>query len=269
MAEMTAHAPGTFCWVELATTDQEAAKRFYAGLFGWSPQDLPIGEGMTYTMLHHHGREAGALFRMRPEEAASAPPHWTSYVAVESADATAARARELGGTFIHEPFDVMDVGRMAVVRDPQGAILSVWEAGRHGGVGVKGEPGAMCWNELATTDAAGAGAFYGGLFGWKRHEQEMGSMTYTTFLRGDREQPEAVGGMYPLSPAMAGVPPHWLPYFMVEDADATATRAGELGATLVVPPTDIPNVGRFAMIRDPQGAAFAVIRLVDWRAEPM
>jgi hypothetical protein len=261
MADMTAHAPGTFCWVELATTDQEAAKRFYGRLFGWAAEDLPIGEGMTYTMLRHRGRDAGALFRMSPEEAARVPPHWNSYVAVASADAAATKAAALGGTLLHEPFDVADVGRMAVVRDPQGAILAVWQAKRHIGVGVKGEPGAFCWNELATTDTAAAGAFYGGLFGWKAQAQQMGSMAYTTFLRGDRAEPEAVGGMYRLTPEMAGVPPHWMVYFMVEEADAAAARAGELGATTIVPPTDIPTVGRFAMMKDPQGAAFAVIRL--------
>jgi uncharacterized protein len=268
MAEMTAHAPGTFCWVELATTDQEAAKRFYGRLFDWTAEDLPIGEGRTYTMLRQGGRDAGALFRLGAHES-GVPPHWNSYVAVESAAAAAAKVGELGGEVLEGPFDVMDVGRMAVVRDPQGAILAVWEAGRHIGVGVKGEAGALCWNELATPDAAGARAFYGGLFGWKPYEQQLGPMTYTSFLRGDREEPEAVGGMYQLTPDMAGMSPHWMVYFMVEDADATAALAGELGATLMVPPTDIPTVGRFAMLKDPQGAMFAVIRLEAWRAEPM
>lgn len=263
MAEMTAHAPGTFCWVELDTTDPAGAKRFYGELLGWSAVDVPVGEGMTYTLLKLRGLDAGALYGMPDaERAQGVPPHWNSYVAVADADASAAKARALGGTLLMEPFDVADVGRMAVVRDPQGAVLAVWQPGRNIGVRVKGEAGALCWNELATPDPAGARAFYGGLFGWKAHEQEfVGNVgTYTSWLRGDREQPEAVGGMYRIDASMGPIPPHWMVYFMVDDADATIAKAAALGGRVVVPAFDVAGVGRIAMLADPQGAHFSVIR---------
>ena len=257
MQETPEYKPGTFCWVELGTTDGNAAKKFYTELFDWTFSDSPIGPGMVYTMLKLDGKDVGALYQMPPEMTSQGiPPNWLSYASVTSADESAAKAKELGATLMKEPFDVMQVGRMAVIQDPTGAVFAIWQAGTHKGAGVVNEPGALVWNELATTDTARAGAFYGGLFGWALDTKTFGPMEYTIFQNGDR----GAGGMFQLTPEMAGVPSHWLVYFSVDDCDATVKKATELGASTIKPTDDIPGVGRFAILRDPQGAAFAVIK---------
>lgn len=251
--------PGTFCWIELATSDSEGAKKFYTELFGWEFADNPMGPDMVYTMLRQDGKEVAALYKLMPEMTAQGiPPHWLSYVAVESADDTAAKAKELGGTLMKEPFDVFTYGRMAVIQDPTGAVFALWQPGTHKGVGLSGIPNTLCWNELATRDTEKAGAFYTGLFGWDKNVQQMGpDFTYTSFMSGER----SVGGMYVPTPEMGDIPPNWLVYISVADVDATTNRAVELGAKVCAPPMDIPGVGRFAALMDPQGAGFAVITL--------
>ena len=260
MQESPEYAPGTFCWVELGTTDGEAAKKFYTGLFGWDFNDNPIGPDMVYTMLKQDGKDVGALYQMSGEMTSQdIPPHWLSYASVASADETAAKAKELGATLMKEPFDVFTIGRMAVIQDPTGAVFALWEGKTQKGAGVVNVPNSFCWNELATPDAAKAGDFYTGLFGWGKNVQQMGPMTYTSFMNGERP----AGGMYEPSPEMGNVPPNWLVYFAVDDADATASKATELGATTIVPPADIPETGRFAVLQDPQGAAFGIIKLAN------
>lgn len=260
MQETPEYAPGTFCWVELATSDSEAAKKFYTELFGWSFDDNPMGPGMVYTMLKLDGKEVGALYKLMPHlEQQGVPPHWMSYVATGSADDTAAKAKTAGGTVLQEPFDVMDFGRMAVIQDPTGAVFSTWQAGTHKGAAVVNQPNSFCWNELVTTDTSKASAFYTGLFGWGTDVQQFGPMEYTMFTNGDKP----AGGMFQLTPEMEGIPPHWLTYFAVDDCDAKAQRAVELGAAIMKPADDIPGIGRFAILKDPQGAAFAIIKLED------
>lgn len=257
MQETPEYAPGTFCWVELGTTNGEAAKKFYTELFGWSFVDSPIGPGMVYTMLKLDGKDVGALYEMPPEMTAQGiPPYWLSYASTTNADETAAKAKSLGATLMKEPFDVFDVGRMAVIEDPTGAVFAIWQAGRHKGAGVVNVPGAFCWNELATTDTVKDGEFYAGLFGWGKDVQNFG-MEYTMFTNGDRP----AGGMFKLTPEMAGIPPHWLVYFAVDDCDAKTKKATELGATVMKPADDIPGIGRFSILRDPQSAPFAIIKL--------
>lgn len=260
MQETPKYAPGTFCWVELGTTDGDAAKKFYTELFGWTFTDSPIGPGMVYTMLKLDGKDVGALYKM-PEEMTSQgiPPNWLSYVSVKSADEATDKAKSLGATLMKEPFDVMDVGRMSVILDPTGAVFAIWQAGTHAGAGIYNVPNSFCWNELSTKDTAKAGEFYTGLFGWDKKVQQMGPMTYTSFMNGERP----AGGMYEPPPEMGDVPPHWLAYFAVDDTDAMVKKAGELGATTIAPPMDIPDTGRFAIIQDPQGAAFGIIRLAN------
>jgi predicted enzyme related to lactoylglutathione lyase len=248
------HEPGTFCWFELATTDQNAAKDFYTKMFGWTPDDVPMGDGAFYTMLKLRGRDVAALYKAQPGQ----PPAWGEYVAVTSADAAAEKAKSLGGTVALPPFDVFDAGRMAVLQDPAGAFFSLWQPKQNPGVGIFGEVNAVCWSELATTDVEGAKKFYGDLFGWKMKTGDPdGPMPYTELSIGER----GFGGMYKMPPQMQGVPPNWMPYFAVDDTDGFVTKATSAGASTMVPPTDIPNVGRFSVIRDPQGAVFAVIRL--------
>jgi uncharacterized protein len=260
MQETPQYAPGTFCWVELGTTDSEAAKKFYTELFGWGIEDHPMGPAGVYTILKQDGKDVGGAYKLEPEMMNNGvPPHWLSYVSVASADESAAKAKSLGATLMKEPFDVFTLGRMAVVQDPTGAVFAIWQAGTQAGSGVVNVPNSFCWNELATPDPDKAGDFYSGLFGWGKNSQDMGGMTYTSFINGDRP----AGGMYKPTPEMGEMPPNWLVYFAVADADATATKAGELGATLLVPPSDIPGIGRFSVIQDPQGAVFGIIKLLN------
>ena len=256
MQETPSFAPGTFCWVELGTTDSESAKKFYTSLFGWTFSDSPIGPDMVYTMLKLDGKDVGGLYQMG-KEMQGIPPHWLSYVSVTSADESAAKAKELGGTLLKDPFDVFTVGRMAVVQDPTGAVFALWQAGTHKGAGVCNIPNSFCWNELATRDVTKAGDFYSQLFGWGKNVQQMGPMTYTSFMNGDRP----AGGMYEPPPEMGDVPPNWLVYFAVADTDAMVAKATELGGKVCAPPMDIPGTGRFAVIQDPQGAALGIIKL--------
>jgi predicted enzyme related to lactoylglutathione lyase len=260
MQEKPDYKPGTFCWVELGTTDSEAAKKFYTSLFGWTFNDQPVGPGGVYSILLQDGKDVGGLYGMPPEMTNNGvPPHWMSYVSVANADESAAKAKSLGGTLMKEPFDVADVGRMAIIQDPTGATFALWQANKHPGASLVNVPNSFCWNELSTPDTGKAGEFYTGLFGWGKNVQEMGPMTYTSFMNGERP----AGGMYKPTPDMGEVPPHWLAYFAVSDTDATAAKAKDLGATLFVPPSDIPGVGRFSVIQDPQGAVFGIIKLLN------
>ena len=259
MPEVTSHAPGSFCWIELNTSDPGAAKKFYTDLFGWAAEDTPAGPDMVYTMLRLRGLEVGAMCALQPEQKAhGVPPHWMTYISVESADDAAAKAGSLGATVLAGAFDVMDVGRMAIIQDPQGATFCVWQAKAHIGAKLVGETGTFGWDELWTTDRKKAAEFYEGLFGWGAKEGDMGGMgVYTEWQNGG----QSIGGMMEIAPEMGPVPPNWLPYLMVDDCDATANKATAAGGKLFVPPTDIPNVGRFSVIQDPQGATFAIIKL--------
>jgi uncharacterized protein len=259
MPEYASHPPGTFCWPELSTTDQKAAVAFYRNVFGWDVNDSPIGPDEVYSTFQLRGKGVGAAYNQQAEERQhSVPPHWNSYVSVPSADEAAKKAESLGATVIAPPFDVMDFGRMAVIKDPTGAVFQVWEPKKHFGAAILREPGALTWTELATNDTEGAKKFYTSLFGWKEKTSTGAGMTYTEFSVGDT--PGA--GMMAMNDQMKAmnVPPNWLPYFQVADVDATANQAQASGGVLFVPPTDIPNTGRFSVIRDPQGAVFAIYK---------
>jgi predicted enzyme related to lactoylglutathione lyase len=254
--EFTAHAPGTFCWPELSTTDQKGASAFYRGLFGWDVVDQPIGPTETYTMFKMRDLEVAAAYTMPPEERQhGAPPHWNAYVSVADADDTVKRAQEIGGKVLAPPFDVMDAGRMSVLQDPTGAVISVWQANRHVGAKILREPGALGWTELLTNDTAAAEKFYTQLFGWKAKK----GGEYTEFYVGD--MPDA--GMMKIDARWGNVPANWMPYFQVDDCDGSVTKAKELGGRVNVPPTDIEHVGRFAMLADPQGAMFSIIKITN------
>lgn len=258
MQESVEYKPGTFCWVELGTTDGEAAKKFYTQLFEWDFTDNPVGPSGVYTILKQNGKDVGALYQMPTEMTSNGvPPHWMSYISVANADESAAKAKSLGATLMKEPFDVYTMGRMAVIQDPTGAMFALWQPGTHRGAGIVNTPNSLCWNELATRDTAKAGEFYSGVFGWDKNVQQMGPMTYTSFMNGDRP----AGGMYEPGPELGDMPPNWMVYFAVADADATLARATELGGKSCAPVMDVPGVGRMAVMTDPQGAAFAVIKL--------
>jgi predicted enzyme related to lactoylglutathione lyase len=259
MAEFKEHAPGTFCWVDLATTDAEGAKKFYSELMGWTMADTPAGEGMVYTMLQIGEKAVAALYGMGPEQRAQGlPSHWMSYVAVSNVDETVEQTKSLGGTIIMEPADVFEYGRMANIQDPTGAILALWQPKQHIGARIMNEIGAVCWNELMTTDEQKASEFYSGLFGWTSKAQQMGDGSiYTMFNMGDTQ----AGGMMKIREEWGDVPPNWMVYFAVEDCDASVEKVASLGGTIIVPVTPVPEVGRFAVIEDPQGAVSGIVEM--------
>jgi uncharacterized protein len=258
MREIIRHEPGTFCWPELATIDAEGAKKLYGALFGWTFEDQPAAAGMTYTIARLAGKDVAALYVLEAaQRERGVPPHWNSYAAVASADETAMRATILGGTIVTEPFDVGASGRMAIVKDPQGATLCLWEARTHSGAQIVGEIGSLCWTELATTDPDAAGHFYASLFGWALKKQETGAHAYTELWKG----PRPAGGMMAIEKEWGPMPPAWGVYFRVADCDATVAKAKTLGARVLAGPDDIPRVGRYAFLADCEGATFAVMAL--------
>jgi hypothetical protein len=248
MGKRESYEPGTFCWVDLSTPDPDGAKAFYGGLFGWEFRDDEIPGGV-YTMCFREGDGVGAIVRQDVR-----PARWNNYVSVASADETAAKARQLGARIFEEPFDVMGLGRMAVLADPDGAMLCVWEPQTHAGAERVNDVGCMGWNELQTSDPERAGAFYGGLFGWKIEPiQQNGTLVYATIENSGLQN----GGLMPMTEQHGDAPPFWIPYFTVSSRDEAVRKARELGGTLFAGPMDLPS-GRIAILGDPQGAAFAV-----------
>jgi uncharacterized protein len=256
MSERTSYTPGTPCWVDLATPDLEAAERFYGELFGWGIPELPNSAEMGgYRRAKKGGRDvAGAMPLMQEGQ----PPAWSTYICVADAEATAAAVVEHGGTQIAEPMAVADYGKLAVFSDPQGAFFGIWEPDTFAGAELANEVGTFGWNELGTRDGAGAKDFYGAVFGWGYVDEESPRVgTYTVWKVGE----DMVGGMLNIDAAgiPAEVPPHWLVYFMVEDADAAVAKVKSGGGDVRMEPIDIP-VGRFAVVADPFGAVFAVMQ---------
>ena len=255
MGKRDRYEPGTFCWVELQTTDWESAKAFYGELFGWEAEDMPAGDAGTYTMLRLDGDEVCGLYEMEAERREQGiPPHWFSYVSVEDADATAARARELGGTVYGEAFDVLDSGRMAVIQDPTGAVLGAWQPRAHIGARRVNDPGCLTLNELHTRDPEASITFYAGLFGWETEvmeengKQVYGNIKNAGFLNG---------GLMPMSEEHGEAPSYWLPYFTAPSIEGAGEKIRELGGEVMAGPLDVP-AGRIAVASDPQGAAFAL-----------
>jgi len=251
----TSYEPGTFCWTDLGTTDAAGAKAFYGRLFGWEAQDLPAGDAGTYTMLRLDGHDVCALYERGPEQG---PPAWLSYVSVEDAGDATERARRSGATVVSDPFAVVDAGRMAVIQDPTGALLALWEAGGQIGAGVVNDPGALCLNQLNTSDPEVAQRFYADLFAWRFESLGTGDQPYWGIHNGEK----LIGGILPLS--TSGVPSHWIVYFTTSDLDDSVRHIDELGGRVLVPPMPV-GAGRIAVAQDPQGAAFA---LFEGRVDP-
>ena len=254
MGDRESYPPGTFCWADLGTTDREAAKGFYTRLFGWEAVDSPAGDAGVYTTFKVDGRDVAALYEMGEEERAQLQPHWSSYVTVENVDGLPARVRELGGKVLAEPVDVMEQGRMTVVRDPTGALVHLWQPRNQVGAGRVNDPGCMVWNELASPDPEQARTFYGELLGWTMELDQTG---YATIKRGD-----AINGG--IRPAQDGEPPHWLVYFSVTSCDEAVATVRDAGGTVVADSMPMP-VGKIAEVADPQGAVFA---LFEGQADP-
>jgi uncharacterized protein len=254
MPNVDNHPAGEFCWVELGTTDQTAAKTFYTTLFGWTPNDMPMGPGEVYTIFRLEGRDAAAGYQLNPERQPGVPPHWLIYIAVTNADEAAARVTQAGGKVVVPPFDVSDAGRMSVVQDPTGATFSVWQPNKNQGIGIEGVDGTFCWADLMTPDAQRAGKFYAEVFGWQFSPGEQ-HPDYLHIKNGEK----FIGGV-PVGSLQPGVPPHWLLYFQTSNCDASAAKATGLGARIYYGPTTMEGVGRWAVGSDPQGAVFSLFQ---------
>jgi hypothetical protein len=251
MGERSEYTPGTFCWAELSTSDQQAAKAFYGGLFGWGADDSPVGDGVFYSMQLVDGKRVAAIAQQpQQQREAGVPPLWNSYVSVDDADAAAERAKALGANVHAPPFDVMTVGRMAVIQDPQGAFFMLWQPREHIGADLVNAPGTLVWNELQSPDLDASAAFYSELFGWKVADFEGMAQRYMGIDNAGKHN----GGMRALQPP---TPPSWLVYFGVEDLDASLAKLDELGGSKLAGPIDI-TMAKIAVVADPQGAVFAL-----------
>jgi uncharacterized protein len=277
--ERDGYLPGVPCWIDTSQPDPEAAVAFYGGLFGWEFEDvMPPGAPGPYLIARLRGGDVAAVASQPGGGPSTAA--WNTYIWVESADDAAAKVFDAGGRVVVEPFDVLEAGRMAVLTDPEGAAFSVWQAKEHKGARIVNEPGSLNFNGLNTRDAEGAKSFYGSVFGWEALGLRGGAQMwrlpgYGEFLErsdpgltermADSGAPEGfedvVAALTPIADDQPGVPAHWSVTFAVEDADATAERAAELGGTVIVPPFDAPWV-RMTVIADPQGATFTASKFV-------
>ncbi len=251
MGKMTKYEPGTFSWVDLATSDLDGAKDFYGKLFGWDFDDRSVGEdgGETYSMAAAEGSVVAGAWQ------ADGPSRWNSYITVESASDAAEKAEQAGAKVQAPAFDVMEDGRMAVIQDPSGAVVSLWEPKGHAGAELVTAHGALTWNDLETHDVPKAIEFYCEVFGWEVAPVDEDAGNERVVIRnGERLN----GGMAKLpESAGKGVPPHWLPYFGVSDIDAAAQTVADAGGEVMAGPMDIP-AGKLAVAADPQGAVFGL-----------
>ena len=252
MGTRTKYTAGTFSWVDLSSPDQAAAKKFYGSLFDWSYEDNPIGEGSVYSIAKIDGASVAALTpQPQQQREAGIPPAWNCYVTVESADQSATRAQQLGANVHAGPFDVFTAGRMAVVQDPQGAFVMLWEPRENIGAGVVNAPGALSWNDLITPDPEAAQRFYGELFGWTFSKFGEG-MDYWVISNQGRGN----GGI--MAPREAGQPPAWLAYFGCEDVEDALGQVSAAGGSTIAPSMDISESAKVAVAADAQGAVFAL-----------
>ena len=252
--ETDSYQHGVPSWVDVSSPDVPASIAFYSGLFGWDVQQGPPEAG-GYSIALLNGRSVAGI---GPQMNPGAPPAWMTYVNVDSADDVAEKVKAAGGQVFMPPMDVMEAGRMAVFADPAGAVFGIWQPGEHKGAQLVNEPNTYCWSELVTTDVEEAKGFYKSVFGWGAETHgEAGPGGYTEWQLGGG----SIGGMMakpPMTPAE--VPSHWMVYFAVDDTDAMLEKAKGLGATVVMGPMDI-EPGRFAILNDPTGAVFSILKL--------
>jgi predicted enzyme related to lactoylglutathione lyase len=258
MPERSSPPHGVPTWIDLASPDLDASVAFYGGLFGWQHAAAgPAEETGGYGVFSLRGKQVAGVMPLQSE---SQPRVWSTYIAVDDADAAVAQATEAGGQVAMAVIDVMGQGRMAYLLDPAGAMIGVWQAGGNGGAQLVDEPGTLGWNELNTRDLASAEAFYASVFGWDAEPVESSGGNYVMFNVGGRP----VAGMIRMTERWpADMPAHWRVYFFVTDTDATVARALELGGSVTVPAFDLEDVGRIAMLADSNGTPFAVMTPVD------
>ena len=248
--------PGEFCWVDLIAHDLEAAAKWYGELFGWKVAKQETHGGPPYAFFLHGEAPAGAVGQMSDEmKAQGIPPHWNSYVCVESCEASEKKAAELGAKVTVPTMEVPGHGKLCFIMDPDGASIAMWQQIGAGKGVFTSEPGGVSWNELMCRDVAKAREFYSQMFGWEFVDMPMGEINYTMIKAHGAD----AGGMMAMDgPQFEGIPNHWMVYFAVADCDATATKVTEAGGQVRVPPTEIP-VGKFSVLADPQGGAFSIV----------
>jgi uncharacterized protein len=252
MPEVREFQPGLPAWADLSTTNADESAEFYAGLFGWEASEAPGDAEQTggYRMFMKDGKQVAGLMPVQDQA-----PSWNTYISVTDADELAERVKEHGGRLVVEPMDVMDQGRMAFFADPTGAAVGVWQAREHKGAEVVSQPGATAWHQLNTRDPEKAGDFYRAVFGWDSERVDTGGADYWEW----RLDGASVGGMFRMGDDFPDdLPAHWIVYFAVDDADEATEKAKEAGAQVRAEPFD-NEAGRFAILTDPHGAAFAVI----------
>jgi predicted enzyme related to lactoylglutathione lyase len=259
MSERDGYQHGVPCWVDTWQPDADAAATFYAGVFGWDvPSGSPGATSTRYDICQLDGRDVAAIGSPSPEGVGAA---WTTYVWVDDADAAAAKAAQAGGSVVVAPFGSLDGGRMAIVADPTGAVIGLWQPGTHRGAQRVNEASAYAMSMLHTPDPEGAAAFYGDLFGWTTESFGEATMfRLPGFVGGEPEQPVSREVVAVMTPARDGEPARWDVDFWIADADAAAARAAELGGALVAGPYDTP-IQRQAVLADPTGATFTVSAL--------
>lgn len=254
MYTVTKYPQGTFSWADASLIDPEKAKPFYTGLFGWGKEEVPMSDSETYTMFKMDGKDVVGLGPMQDEmKKQGVPSHWNSYISVDDVDATAAKVKEHGGTVIAEPFDVFDSGRMAVVQDPTGAVVSFWQPNKHIGSGVVNKPGAVLWNELATRDVEKAKDFYNKVVGWEYKTDER---NYTMIVNKGRMN----GGIMEMDENFGDMPPVWSVYFNIADLDKALKDVEKLGGKIIMGKTSAGDIGDFALVADPTGAVFNIMQ---------
>ena len=254
MKEVKGYPDGLFCWVDLMTSDVQAAKVFYHGLFGWEFDDVPTDIGPVYSMCQSEGKNVAGISPLSPDmQSQGVPPVWNSYIKHDHADQIAVSMEEAGGTLIMPPMDVMESGRMCMASDPSGAVFGVWQPNQHIGAQLVNRPNTLIWNELQTRQTEVAKKFYTTVFGWDAATDESG---YVTFKTDDR----AHSGMMQIQDAWGDVPPNWSIYFMVADLQESVDKVPQLGGKIEVPPTSAGEMGKFSVIQDPQGAIFTIMQ---------
>lgn len=256
MYVVTNYPDGVFNWIDLSTTDIAGARAFYGGLFGWQANNVPVGDsGIDYTFFELDGHAVAGGGQMMPEQqAAGQPAAWTSYIKYDDIDAAVARAGAAGGTVLMPPMEIPNSGRLAVLTDPSGAVFGIWSPKPFPGAALVNMPGTLAWNGLQTRDLPAARDFYGQVFGWTTSQMADGDMAFAVDGRIQCGYMAIGGEMWD------GVPSNWAVYFMVEDVDATAARVAELGGTVLVGPQAAGEMGRFIVVRDPQGAIFTAMQ---------
>jgi len=267
MPTVARHSFGRYCWVDLGTTDPEAARRFYGDLMGWEFDDRYEAGNLVYTMILLDGRRVACMWQLHPPQLeAGVPPTWNSYVCVEDVWATARKCESLGAQNLAGPVDIFDFGVLATLTDPNGAVFWLWQPKAHTGFQVMMEPSSYLWVELYAHKPTEDAEFYKAAFDWNldadSNPDNPGYYLFSQETREDSAEWERrVAGVLQIRPEMGPVPPHWNVYFQVADVDAALQKALDLGGEQLHPMVEIPRGGRLVGIKDPQGAVFTVMQM--------